>query len=223
MCVEGVKKFVATRGFDCPHTWAEEGEIMPEELEDPCYQFNWAESLGNELLTPMHWVFIQLRRSDDLCNTVIISIIGIAAAIIGVFGAAFKLAGELVNPHSARRYEAIEKDSELNDLVEQLLVLSYRARLPSTNGICIDLTNIFRDDILKGLHKASDEEIAKLDLYVKKTGGVVDLQSSDPITRTAHFQFIKTSTDLWKEKLLKYAAKIDAEVDAPVEKWAIQN
>lgn len=117
-----MQQYLNTRYFDCSFEYSISDNGIPSTvLGTPLYKFNFAERLGNALLTPVDWIDKKFNASSweysfDCCDCCRISykpllqaalvIIGIFAGIVGIIGLASKKIGESMNPHSKDRQAA---------------------------------------------------------------------------------------------------------------------
>ncbi len=230
MCLEGVKKYLATREFAAA-SW-EIGTMGPVKtympnFDDLHYRFNWLEDLGNYLLDAPYWVLTRGCRAaeNNECFYIALVIIGIAATAVGLVGLAFKTAGELFNTHSGRRYQALVLHKEIDHMVDQIMSDTMGTGRGLLSGVldAHKITGMFRDHILKGIHEATDQEVSSLELYGGLLGNLQSIQTAmRPPEETGCLKICQDLGRQWKEAFTAYTEKVQAGVDASEAEHMIQ-
>ncbi|MBI2743218.1 MAG: hypothetical protein HYX48_04800 [Chlamydiales bacterium] len=132
-CFGNYKNFVLSSHFDCSYSFPEDKWSLPiKEIEDqaknfpepenwglhnPRYEFNGLESVGNTLIFPMLWTFVELEASDSIIYQFALSILAVVALPLSLIGSLFKLIGEADNPKGAQRSWAILCMLQIADLL----------------------------------------------------------------------------------------------------------
>lgn len=221
-CIASCKEFIDGSEYACAETFSvDTKKWVPCE---PCYQFNWAERVGNVLLGPMGWVLTPYIDEPPCCLTVVLIVAGVFPAIIALVGAIFKKVGELANPNVELRERARIKRAHIQTL-EISLKQSEAGSAFSTPGfvrLCERLPEVymqqsFVNKILKKKHNASHRELAESGLLQR--GLLGDIMQGIHEARAQGTpavesrEEIRLLVDRWKKASAAAAAKIDSGQD----------
>jgi hypothetical protein len=209
-----LQKYIDDRYFNCP-------EACPGKAFDSStgkYEFNYAEQIGNELLTPLAWVFKELKQTDSPVVILALSIAGIFTGILGLGGIAIKSVGEFANPKAGDRKRAcimLEEAqanfrSKLSEITGHAVNDDIDAMLASSSIMCgalsivsagFKIDTLFRDRILKE-RGATDDDLNRIG-----ANGLLGLLSSNSFedsseekkAQDARLETIKPLFDQWKK------------------------
>jgi hypothetical protein len=169
--INNMQQYLNNRYFDCSveYSITDNGSPTVKGIPlnivrgTPLYKFNFAERMGNALLTPVDWIDKKFNASaleysfDCFCRIpykplvqAALVIIGIFAGLVGLIGLAVKKIGERMNPYFSQRQATLDVVQQICKKISELTELKINNET--------DLVNIRAPQFLDNFNKWKDVE-----------------------------------------------------------------